>query len=44
MKKVIDREKRSKKLSEVKPIENICKTIHTVFKRQVHAKGSPPFT
>ena len=45
MKKVIDRGKRSKTLSEVKPVENISKNLQREFSRdKSHAKGSPSFT
>ena len=43
MKKVIDRGKRSKTMSEVKPVKNISKNLQ--FSRdKSHAKGSPSFT
>ena len=43
MKKVIDREKRSKTLSEVKPVKNI--NTNAEFSRdKSRAKGSPFFT
>ena len=41
--KVIDRGKRSKRLSEVKPVENINKNLQS-FLDKSHAKGSPSFT
>ena len=41
MKKVIERGKKSKTLSEVKPVENISKNLQNL---QSHAKGSPSFT
>ena len=43
MKNVIDRRKRSKTLSEVKPVKNINRNLK--FSRDTfHAKGSPSFT
>ena len=42
-KKVIDRGKRSKTLSEVKPIENISKNAE-YSEDKSRAKGSPSFT
>ena len=42
MKKVIDRGKRSRTLSVVKPVENISKHLQFYGDRS-HAKGSPSF-
>ena len=45
MTKVIDRRKRSKTLSEVKPVANISKKESVQFSRDKScAKGSPSFT
>ena len=45
MKKVINRGKRSKALSEVKPAENISKKESAEFSRdKSRAKGCPSFT
>ena len=43
MKKVIDRGKRSKTLSEIKPVESISKNQQS-FLEKSHVKGSPSFT
>ena len=42
MKKVIDRGKRRKTLSEVKPVENISKNLQSFLESR--AKGSSSFT
>ena len=43
-KKVIDRGKRSKTLSEVMPVENISKEPTEFSRDKSQAKGSPSFT
>ena len=42
MKKVIDREKRSKTLSEVKPVENISKNLQSFLEISHVLKEVPP--
>ena len=45
-KKVIDTQtgKRSKTLSQVKPVENISKNLSQTARDKLHAKGNPLFT